>query len=139
MVGLLGRLLLGALASLSLLPIAGCGPTPVLGGTHGLLHSNGTPLRDIEVTLYQQDGSDWRRVGSGVSQPDGSFELVQPAATGSLFLGPGEYRITLHSVGTETVEFPAEFTDPAKTPLQQVWTEQDVALDLDVPQPRPAN
>ena len=74
--------------------LAGCGVRPVTGGTKGVLRCAGKLLSDIQVTVYQVDGSSTQPIGFGVTTNDGSFRLVKNNASGALAL---PRRISLHT------------------------------------------
>jgi hypothetical protein len=115
---------------------SGCDPgRPVTGGTAGIIHCNGIALDSIEIQVHRRKGATFEAVGSGVSGPDGRFQLVQPKASGPLYLEPGEYHFTLESVGPVSLNWEAEFQDPSRTPLHCQWMPTDGVLDLDVPEP----
>ena len=65
----------------------------------GTLRAGSELLADIQVTMHQVDGGSLRRVGFGVTDRNGSFELVTNGAQGPLWLSPGEYCCTLESAG----------------------------------------
>jgi hypothetical protein len=117
---------------------SGCGQVQsVSGGTRGRLMAGGNPLSEIQVTVYQGNGSNSPKpLGFGVSATDGSFELVQNGAHGPLRLSPGEYCCTLESVGAP-VRLANEYLHAEKTPLKVVWVAGDARLDLEIPSPPP--
>jgi hypothetical protein len=96
-----------------LLAAVGCGQQPVTGGTAGLLTADGNPLPDVQLTVYSASGE---RLGFAVTDGQGAFELVQPAAAGALRLEPGSYVVTLESVGAPA-ELPQQYLDPRSSPL----------------------
>jgi len=58
--------------------------------THVLDTSAGRPAPGVPVTLEQQTGNGWQRVGEGITNQDGRIaELLAGAA-----LAPGTYRLT---------------------------------------------
>lgn len=101
------RLLLIALLS-------GCGPAAISGGTAGLLTSDGQPLPDVQVTLHRPAGEP---IGYAVSGLDGTFEMIAADSSGSLQLPPGEYVVTLESVGFP-VDLPRDYRNPETTPVR---------------------
>lgn len=105
---------------------------PVAGGTTGTLRVGGELLSDIQVTVHQVEGGSTRPLGFGVTDLEGSFELVTNGAQGALWLSPGEYRCTLESAGAP-VQLPKEYFKPDTTPLKISWSAGDRSLDLDVP------
>lgn len=121
-------LLLGFVAVLP-----GCGGVkPVTGGTSGILHAGDDLLSDIQVTVHEVDGSSTRPIGFGVTDREGSFELVKNGAHGALILPPGDYRFTLESAGAPG-QIPKEYTQTGTTPLKVTWSAADSDLDLEVP------
>lgn len=123
------------LCSTILIVFSGCEPVAVTGGTSGHIHCAGQPLTDIQVTVHRVSAGGIERIGLGVSNLQGDFALVQPAASGPLWLEPGKYRLTIESVGPVSLNWPAEFADAHRTPLVRTWTAADVTLDVNVPQP----
>ncbi len=121
-----------ALGLVALLTGAGCGVRPVTGGTPGRLLSGGTPVAEMQIAVFQDDGSGWQQIGFGVTAGDGSFALVKNQAQGPLLLSPGDYRLTLESVGAP-VTFPAVYTQPSQTPLQITWPTPEQRLELAAP------
>ncbi len=75
--------------------LAGCGVRPVTGGTKGVLRCAGKLLSDIQVTVYQVDGSSTQPIGFGVTTNDGSFRLVKNNASGCS--GSPQENIVAHS------------------------------------------
>jgi hypothetical protein len=121
-----------ALVLIMLLTSAGCGVRPVTGGTPGRLLSEGTPVAEMQVAVFQNDGAHWQQIGFGVTAGDGTFALVKNQAQGPLVLSPGEYRFTLESVGAP-VTFPAAYANPSSTPLQITWPTPEQRLELAAP------
>lgn len=101
------RLLLIALLS-------GCGPAAISGGTAGLLTSDGQPLPDVQVTLHRPTGEP---VGYAISGVDGAFEMIAADSSGALQLPPGNYIVTLESVGFPA-DLPRDYRSPESTPLR---------------------
>lgn len=62
---------------------------------------------------------------------DGSFRLATDLDVEPLWLEPGDYRVTLESVGSP-VAIPAEYGDVDRTPLRIHWND-DEQLSLNVP------
>lgn len=112
--------------------VAGCQKQSVPGGTEGVVHAGATRLMDIQVELHD---ASLIPMGFGVSGIDGAFRLFHPRAKGPLWLKPGDYRITLQSIGPIPQFFPKTYTNPETTPLRLHWTENDRILDLEIPQP----
>ncbi|HEY1066849.1 MAG TPA: hypothetical protein VGE52_12090 [Pirellulales bacterium] len=132
------RLLASAAALTALGGIAGCrrGPKPVEGGTRGVVRAGAVPLREVRVTVYPQADATATELGHAVTAPDGSFALVKPQAAGPLFLPPGEYRITLESVGAEPLRFSPAIGDRRKSPLVVTHRDETALLDVNAPAPQ---
>jgi hypothetical protein len=128
-IGTCGLVLLASL----LVALAGCGVSPVTGGTPGVLRADGQPLGDVQVRIYRRDADQWLPIGFGDTAADGSFHLVTSGAQGPLQLVPGEYRCVLESVGAP-VRIPRDYADIETTPLLVSWSAQDNTLTLDIPQ-----
>ncbi len=126
--GLSGRLLICGLLAVG---ISGCGGSGVAGGTTGTLRIDGRGLPEIQLRLYQARADDFVEAGFGVTVADGRFELLQPAARGALWLSPGDYRVTLESIGPP-LQIPAEFQQPATTPVILTVDPGQESIELDV-------
>lgn len=113
--------------------LLGCGPRPTTGGTPGTLQYGGLPRVDVQIQLHILPTQD--RVGFGITTADGKFQLFTPDAKKPLFLSPGEYCITLESVGTDPVLFPPEYANPNTTPLRHIWSAGDTSLDIHISAP----
>lgn len=117
--------------------LAGCGGVrPVAGGTQGTLSFGDQLLSDIQVTVHQIEGGSWQCVGFGVTDREGSFELVTNGANGALWLSPGEYRFTLESAGAP-VQIPKEYSQAESTLLKVSWSGGNSELELKVPMELP--
>lgn len=115
---------------------AGCGPTPIAGGTPGVVHVAGGTLADVQVHLHRLEGGLPARVGSGVTNVRGEFDCIRADGSGPLRLEPGDYVFTLESVGPTPLLWPPEYTDASKTPLKKTWAAADTRLEVHVPEPR---
>ncbi|MDB5347287.1 MAG: hypothetical protein JWP89_5664 [Schlesneria sp.] len=120
---------------LLLAELTGCGGGHVAGGTRGTLHAGSVLLGDIQVTVHRVDGAIFDVVGAGITRADGRFDLVQPGARSALHLSPGEYRVTLESVGAVPLWFAHEYYSAKTSPLHVNWTIKSLQLDLDIPLP----
>jgi len=100
--------------------LPGCGPQPVQGGTAGHLLAAGEPLSDVQLTVFQGEGSAFKPLGFGVTTTDGSFQLLQNQARGPLMLTAGDYRVTLESAGAP-ITIPKQYAKPETTPLRVSW------------------
>ncbi len=101
-----------------------------------MLRMEGKPVESVRLSFYRNDGTNRELQGFAVSTLDGTFRLFQNEATGPLWLSSGEYSVTLESEGAITREWPKEFSDPAKTPLQVNWEERSKMLELEIPRAR---
>lgn len=112
-----------------LVALGGCGPSPIRGGTPGVLTSGENPVADVEVVVYAAQSAE--RLGYAVTGPDGTFQLVTADGLGPLRLSPGSYVATLQSVGAPT-RLPSDYLDRQSTPLRFDW-QQDGRIELNVP------
>jgi len=112
----------------------GCGPPPAIpGGTPGKLHTDGQPLREVRVTVFDHDG---QPQAFAVSDGQGNFQLRKEATLEGVHLPPGSYRLTLESAGEFRMLWPKNYRSPEKSPLKIEWTEGQTEIDLDVPAPK---
>lgn len=103
----------------------------MIGGTAGSVTIDGQKLPEIQVKIYQIAGDRQTPIGFGVTDAEGKFLLLQNGAVGKLFLKPGEYRVTIETIGPE-ITIPPDYLDPEKTPLQVTWTQDLKELPLTV-------
>jgi len=123
-----------AVALLVLLSFVGCSgtPSPVTGGTKGVLTSDGKPISQMQVNVYATLPSVIDTpIGRGFTNERGEFELVEAKTDEPLNLGPGSYRYTIESVGAE-VQIPKDYQDAEKTPLHQPFAGDEV-IKLSMP------
>lgn len=113
--------------------LLGCGPRPTTGGTPGTFQYDGLPRVDVQIHLHVLPTQE--RVGFGITTADGKFQLFTSDAKKPLFLSPGEYAITLESIGTDPVLLPPEYSNPTTTPLRRIWSTGDTSLDIHIPAP----
>lgn len=112
----------------------GCSPTPanvVSGGTVGSLIAGDVPLPDFEVKVH--DAADLSLLGFGTTGNDGRFQLVQSKGDAPLVLTPGEYVMTLASIGPAAPRISQAYTNASKSSLKVTWKPQDKSLDLKIP------
>ncbi|MBI1346417.1 hypothetical protein GC163_09010 [bacterium] len=116
----------------------GCSDNPgVTGGTTGCVTvADSPPLADLRLAVHSDGGGDDRPIGFGVTNATGCFELFTPGARQALWLEPGDYRITVETIGPDVV-IPAEFTTAKSTPLVITWPTDDQALALQLPPLKP--
>ena len=114
---------------LTLLLLCGCGERTMTGGTPGSVTIDGQKDAEIQVQIHQIREKEIETWGFGVTDAEGKFRLLQNGAAGKLYLQPGEYRVTVESVGPE-LRIPSDFLDPERTPLRVTWSgsEQELAL-----------
>lgn len=118
----------------AIVALTSCGRTGhVSGGTTGVLHAGSVLLSDVQVTLHRVDGTATEAIGIGTTRANGRFELVQPGARQALHLSPGEYRVTVESVGAVPLSFARDFESAETSPLRVNWTSKSAQLDLEVP------
>ena len=129
--------LLGLIGGAILLAaMGGCRPQPVEGGTAGSLVIQGSPVSEIQISVHQNTGGSWTKIGFGDTRADGSFELVKLGAEGPLVLEPGEYRFTLESIGVPLF-LPPIYTSPQATPLVVQYPTSDGSIPLVIGSPAP--
>lgn len=113
------------------LTFSGCGNGSISGGTGGKLESNGHPLGDFKITVYEFDNDSYNPVAFAVSKNDGSFKLIQHEVKGDFWLTTGESAFTIESIGSD-VEIPKEYSTPKTTPLKITWNKGEELL-LNIP------
>ncbi|MBI1314112.1 hypothetical protein GC176_22690 [bacterium] len=115
--------------AIMVLVIAGCGTTPVSGGTKSLLKTGDNPLPDVQVTVFPEGGGE--ALGQAITDGTGVFALLDRDSRGPLHLESGSYLFVLESVGAPT-ELPREYRNRDTTPLRVNWSAGDT-LELNVP------
>lgn len=120
------------LLAMGFLTFPGCRVKPTPGGTPGTLKAGGYQLSEIQVNVFADGGGTAQAIGFGVTKDDGKFVLFTPGAQGPLHLKPGDYTFTVETAGAP-VFFPPEYASAATSPLKVRWTENDQALQLEVP------
>lgn len=122
---------------LSLCGMTGCGGPPgIPGGTSGIVHVRNTPLRDVHVAIWRENGGVPEPCAFGISDPEGRFQLRVPGTLEAVWLEPGDYLGTVESSGEVPMVWPSEYQDPKRTPLRITWEEGEESLELEVPEPR---
>jgi len=109
----------------------GCRERPVKEGTQGVLRFNNEPVANIRVTVNCVDRKGVKPVGYGVTEADGTFQLVAHGGRAGLKLAPGDYCCTLKAMGA-SVRIPNHYAEVNTTPLKVSWSEGDTSLDLEV-------
>lgn len=112
----------------------GCSPTPfnvVSGGTAGSLVAGDVPLPDFEVKVH--DATDLNLLGFATTGSDGRFQLVQSKGDSPLVLTPGNYVVTLASIGPAAPRISQAYTNASKSSLKVTWKPEDKSLDLKIP------
>lgn len=114
--------------------VIGCseGATSAKGGTPGVLRFGTDVSSDIVVTVHRRRDSGFEVAGFGTTSENGTFVLYAPGATEPLWLQPGEYAVTLESIGPP-VQFPRDYGTPKTSPLKVTWSDTMETLELDVP------
>lgn len=116
--------------------LVGCGQPPAIpGGTPGTLHTEGQPLGEVRVTVFDHDG---HPQAFAVSDRQGNFQLREEATLEGVHLPPGNYRLTIESAGEFTMLWPKAYRSPKKSPLEIDWTAEQTEIDLNVPAPKMA-
>jgi hypothetical protein len=118
-------------AALVVTTVSGCGERPVKEGTQGVLRFNDEPIANIRVTVNRIDRKGVKPVGYGVTEADGTFQVVTQGGRAGLKLTPGDYCCTLKSMGA-SVRIPNHYAEVNTTPLKVSWSEGDTRLDLQV-------
>jgi hypothetical protein len=111
--------------------VSGCGERPVKEGTQGVLRFNDEPVANIRVTVNRVDPKGIQVVGYGLTEADGTFQLVTHAGRAGLKLTRGNYCCTLKSMGA-SVRIPNHFAEVNTTPLKVSWSDRDTSLNLEV-------
>jgi len=115
-----------------LIPVLiGCGERTVTGGTPGSITIDGNQYSEIQLGIHQIQEKEVLTLGFGVTDEEGKFRLLQNGAGGKLYLRPGEYRITVESIGPE-LAIPPDYLEPERTPLRVNWTGEENGLLLEV-------
>lgn len=118
---------------LCVLQMLGCGSAGSLpsSGTPGILTSADQPVAEFELKIYESGQS--TPLGIGVTGLDGRFQLSKPDGTGGCQLAPGEYYVSVVSIGAALLKLPASYGDPQKTPLKIKWKAEDSELKIALP------
>lgn len=116
----------------ALMMISGCTKDgSVRGGTTGRVTVGGEPFPEIQVTVFRGEPKDALKLGFGVTGMDGRVELLAEEATGPLWLIPGEYLVTVESIGP-TLAIPRDCLDVKRTPLRMTIGTVSSEFTLDV-------
>ena len=126
-----GTFRLAGLGLMVLLSLSGCGERTVTGGTPGTFTIDGEKYAEIQVTIHRTKGEQVETLGFGVTDEEGKFLLLKNGAAGKLFLEPGEYRVTVETIGPD-VAIPNKYLKAETTPLRVVWTGKEEQLSLNV-------
>lgn len=154
------RFLVFALFSAILFSTAGCGPSPVgVYSVTGKLTKGGQPLGDVHLMLSPAEAGD-RPFSSADVGPDGSFELK--CSDGRMGAAAGSYKVVLAKKVTDDgmagmqgaiekmkgqgggtpdmskmmsggeAPFPAEYSDPKKSPKTVEVKAEDQTLNIEI-------
>jgi hypothetical protein len=115
---------------LFLASLPGCRERPVKEGTQGVLRFNNEPVANIRVSVNRVDPKGVKAVGYGVTEADGTFQLVTHGGRAGLKLAPGDYCCTLKSMGA-SVRIPNHYAEVNTTPLKLSWSDSDTSLNLE--------
>jgi hypothetical protein len=100
-------------------------------GTQGILRQDHEPLGNTRVTVNRVVKNSIESIGFGVTDADGTFQLVTGTDGRGLCLPAGDYRFTLKSVGAQ-VRIPNEYAQVNLTPLRLSWSGGDQPLKLEM-------
>ena len=110
----------------------GCGRTTELpGGTKGILLVQGMPVEEIQINVFRQGAAS--SLAFGISDYAGRFELRHPESLEAVWLEPGEYKITIESVGEYYLRWPSPYSNPAETPLQHTLSGREEEFRVEIP------
>ncbi len=115
--------------------IAGCQQrsAEITGGTPGTLRFGSQTIGDLVVVLHRGSGTTFEQVGFGRTNAAGEFQLVVQGKEEPLQLPPGDYVVTLESLGPP-IAFPKEYVLADKAVLKVSWTDASSQLDLQAPE-----
>lgn len=115
--------------------IAGCQQqsAEITGGTPGTLRFGNQTIGDLVVVLHRGTGTTFEQVGFGRTNSAGEFQLVVQGKEEPLKLPPGDYVVTLESLGPP-IPFPKEYVMADKAALKVSWTDSSVQLELQAPE-----
>lgn len=115
--------------------IAGCQQrsAEITGGTPGTLRFGSQTIGDLVVVLHRGSSTSFEQVGFGRTNDAGEFQLVVQGKEEPLKLPPGDYVVTLESLGPP-IAFPKEYVLTDKAVLKVSWTDSSVQLDLQAPE-----
>ena len=122
-----------SLSLLALLMMQGCrsAASATEPGTPGILTLADQPCADFEVRVYRAGQS--APLGVGLTGLDGRFGLINPDGAGPCWLTPGEYKVSIESIGPGALELPSTYSDPQNTPLNITWKAEDSQLTIALP------
>jgi len=115
--------------------IAGCQQrsAEITGGTPGTLRFGSQTIGDLVVVLHRGTGTTFEQVGFGRTSNAGEFQLVVQGKEEPLLLPPGDYVVTLESLGPP-ITFPKEYIMADNAVLKVSWTDSSAQLDLQAPE-----
>lgn len=105
----------------------------ITDGTPGSLKFGSQTVSDLAIVLHRVNGSSFEQVGFGRTNEAGEFQLVVQGKEEPLQLPPGNYVVTLESLGPPIV-FPKEYISAEKSVLKVQWTNSSTRLDLEAPE-----
>lgn len=105
--------------------------TASMGGTSGILRMGETPLADFQIRVFH--GSDGKLLGTGATNWEGRFQLVNPEGMGPCWLESGDYVCVLESFGTDAPKLSPTYGDKTKSPLKIKYTDGQQPLELQIP------
>ncbi|MCU0711066.1 MAG: hypothetical protein MUC43_03330 [Pirellula sp.] len=115
------------------LSLSGCqrNSSVEVGGTPGLLRLGDAPLADFQIKVFGQ--TDGTLVGTGTTNWEGRFKLVNPDGKAPCWLPSGDFVCELESFGTEAPKLSPSYRDKAKSPLKIKWTDSQQQMELQIP------
>ncbi|MCU0720315.1 MAG: hypothetical protein MUC83_11475 [Pirellula sp.] len=102
-----------------------------VGGTSGVLRMGEAPLADFQIKVFH--GPDGTLMGTGATNWEGRFQLVNPEGKGPCWLESGDYICVLESFGTDAPKLSPSYGDKSKSPLKIKQTDRSQPLELQIP------
>jgi hypothetical protein len=105
--------------------------TASVGGSSGVLRMGETPLADFQIKVF--NGSDGKLIGTGATNWEGRFQLVNPEGMGPCWLESGDYICVLESFGTDAPKLSPSYSDKSKSPLKIKQADGQQQIELQIP------
>jgi hypothetical protein len=90
-----------------------------------------TPLADFQIKVF--NGSDGKLIGTGATNWEGRFQLVNPEGMGPCWLESGDYICVLESFGTDAPKLSPSYSDKSKSPLKIKQADGQQQIELQIP------